>query len=398
MATKIKKNRIYWRRQGSKSELRAYGDFRDFEDVGGKQEALIPSGLERATADSVIAEALVAKRLAELQALRRDRVLLGSHKRASLEPYVQHHIAEKSRAGCVTDGWIQEAHKKLERAVEFFGNDRDVATVTVADVQAWASWLQLRQGRFGRSSISGGTVRHYLNSLSNLYRRAAAEGFVVPGYNPVAAMIEKPKANRNEAAWLDMTAAAQVLEAARILTRRRPERALPCLYPVVATFLLTGGRESEVLGLEIGDISFDRQTVTFRPNRWRRLKTRTSHRSVPLWPQLSEIIANYLTSPYAPTGTLLFPSTRSDVEQPITDLRKGLDSVAARICGLSAIRTKVFRHTYCAARLQTLDRGHPVSLWTVAKELGHGGTSLVERVYGHLGETRHRSEVIEFRV
>ncbi len=58
----------------------------------------------------------------------------------------------------------------------------------------------------------------------------------------------------------------------------------------------------------------------------------------------------------------------------------------------------MFRHTYCAARLQTLDRGAPVSEYTVARELGHGGTSLVERVYGHLGSVRHRSEVVEYLV
>jgi integrase len=49
------------------------------------------------------------------------------------------------------------------------------------------------------------------------------------------------------------------------------------------------------------------------------------------------------------------------------------------------IRSKMFRHTYCAARLQTLDQGAPVSAYTVAKELGHGGESMVRRVYGHLG-------------
>ncbi len=58
----------------------------------------------------------------------------------------------------------------------------------------------------------------------------------------------------------------------------------------------------------------------------------------------------------------------------------------------------MFRHTYCAARLQTLDHGAPVSPFTVAKEMGHGGDSLVKRIYGHLGEVRRRSEVVEYRV
>lgn len=59
--------------------------------------------------------------------------------------------------------------------------------------------------------------------------------------------------------------------------------------------------------------------------------------------------------------------------------------------------SRMFRHSYCAARLQTLDRGAPVSEWTVGRELGHGGHTLVRRVYGHLGQIRHRAEVVEYR-
>jgi len=62
------------------------------------------------------------------------------------------------------------------------------------------------------------------------------------------------------------------------------------------------------------------------------------------------------------------------------------------------IRSKQFRHTYATARLQTTDRGAPVAAWTVAKELGHSGTAMLEKTYGHLGEVRHRSEVVEYRV
>jgi len=58
------------------------------------------------------------------------------------------------------------------------------------------------------------------------------------------------------------------------------------------------------------------------------------------------------------------------------------------------IRSKQFRHTYATARLQTTDRGAPVAAWTVAKELGHSGTAMLEKTYGHLGEVRHRSEIV----
>ncbi len=39
-----------------------------------------------------------------------------------------------------------------------------------------------------------------------------------------------------------------------------------------------------------------------------------------------------------------------------------------------------------------------MSVYTVGKELGHGGDALVKRVYGHLGAVRHRAEVVEYLV
>jgi integrase len=62
------------------------------------------------------------------------------------------------------------------------------------------------------------------------------------------------------------------------------------------------------------------------------------------------------------------------------------------------VRTKALRHSYCAARLQTLDGGAPVSIYTVSRELGHTSPAMVQRVYAHLGAIRHRSEVVEYRV
>jgi integrase len=140
---------------------------------------------------------------------------------------------------------------------------------------------------------------------------------------------------------------------------------------------------------------------------------------VPLWPQLEEVLRGYVFAQGDAREGLLFPgSTRSGL---VGDFRKILDRVAAHAGFLRPvvdpatgkqqrtrtdqllwtgrrIRPHMLRHTYCAARLQTLDRGAPVSLFTVGRELGHGGDSLVRRVYGHLGDVRHRAEVVEYRV
>jgi integrase len=76
-----------------------------------------------------------------------------------------------------------------------------------------------------------------------------------------------------------------------------------------------------------------------------------------------------------------------------------LDRIASRVGWKGGeIRHRVFRHTYCAARLQTLDRGAPVSFYTVSRELGHGSGEMVRRVYSHLGMVRHRAEGVEYWV
>lgn len=99
----------------------------------------------------------------------------------------------------------------------------------------------------------------------------------------------------------------------------------------------------------------------------------------------------------AKAGDLVFLSERKG--GMVEDVRRGLDAIAKHAgWEAGAIRTKAFRHTYRAARLQTLDRGAPVSEYVVSRELGHGGFSLVRKVYGHLGQVRHRSEVVEYRV
>jgi hypothetical protein len=66
-------------------------------------------------------------------------------------------------------------------------------------------------------------------------------------------------------------------------------------------------------------------------------------------------------------GRLLFPAFVESREQMLTDVRKLLDRLA-------------------------------VSIYTAARELGHQSDEMVKRIYAHLGATRHRSDVVEYRV
>ena len=373
-----------------------YGDFRKYADVGGKQEALIPKGATRATDDPDVAAQLYAARLQQLDQARRDGALGGQRKRRTLADYVAYHLEQKAKTGKVETRWIECAETFLTRAVKHFGPGRYLDTIGVADVQGWLVGLGAGKQTDGRA-LAPGSVRHHLNALSNLYRRAASEEVVPPGYNPASAILEKPTGTGlRESPYLEVHDGALLLEAAHRplpLVNGHPTR---YAEPLIATFLLTGGRVGEVLGLEVDDISFDRKTVTFRPNAWRRLKTKRSHRTIPLWPQLEEILRSYVFDLDRPPGRLLFPAEDGGMRR---DIRGLLDRLGER-AGWKAgeIRAKMFRHTYCAARLQTLDHGAPVSVYTVARELGHGSTAMVEKVYSHLGTMRHRSEVVEYRI
>ena len=388
-------------RNGTKSRLfkrghRYWADLRSFSDMGGKREPLVPVGQRVATTDRAVAETLLGDRIRQLEERRRSKAVLGVERQVGLSEYASHHLVKKARSERFTEKWLGETEHQLRRAVEFFGADRDLASIGVRDVQDFSNWLQALPSSRG-GTLSPGTVRHHLNCLSNLFRRAESESIVRPGYNPVASLLDKPVAQHHEAEWLEVHEAALLLESARrhVPQKRDP---IPFMYPLLATFLLTGGRKREVLGLQVADVSFDRKTVMFRPNKWRPLKTKAAYRSVPLFPQLEEILRGYVFDRDAPLDKgLLFPSPRTN--GPIHDTRKALDAIATR-AGWQAgeIRLHQLRHTYSSARLQTLDHGAPVSPFTVVKEMGHGGDSLVKRIYGHLGEVRHRSEVVEYRV
>jgi integrase len=414
MARKKKGARIIERTRGGVT--RYYADFRGTElasvldreagEASGKI-ALKAEGENVATSDRGVADALYADKLKELWERKRTKVSVGRWKGTELGPYAAEHLVKKAKAGKVVDRWLQSVEKHLQEAVGFFEAETDLAAIGTAEVGAYAEHLAtVTNGRGGK--LTTASQRKYLNSLSNLFRRALSEGIVT--LNPVAALMDKPVAVQREAHWLEVHDASLFLEATKRYKPTSDAPTIPAamLHAIVATFLLTGGRKSEVLGLTVGDVSMERGKVTFRTHEHRRLKTDTSKRSVPLWPQLREILVPYMASMKDKSPkALLFPSPRG--AGMLVDVRKALDAVG-ELAGWDEgeIRTKAFRHTYCAARLQNATRvlkpgtdevqWIPVSRDEVAREMGHGGSTLVARVYGHVGDKKVRGEVPEYRV
>lgn len=412
MSKRIATPHVWWRHRGG--EDRAYADLRRF---GLGYRALRVPGQHRAlTRDQAeIAEMMAAEMVADCakQAAGATKDAALGHSSPTLTDAVRDHLVAKTLGGKVTEGQLVAVEHYLGRFIEHCGATCRLAEIDTTTVRQFLEWLGKLPGRRG-STLDPATLRHHLNAVSGLFKRGRAEGWVPKGHDPTGDLLEKPEGHPEEPLWLEVPEAALYLTAAEkcpagpVAVGQPP---VPFGYELIATFLLTGGRESEVLGLEVSDVDLKRRTVTFRPNAWRRLKTPKSHRTVPLWPQLEQILRAHVAGPHAPRGRLLFPSFRTGEERMLTDIRKLLDRVTERAGTLyvqnqgarrkaepGEIRTRLFRKTYVTARLQTLDHGAPVSTWTVAGEVGHSGTAMIDRVYGQLGQVRHRSAVVEYRV
>jgi integrase len=250
----------------------------------------------------------------------------------------------------------------LGRAVAFFGAERRLGSIDVQDVVEWIQFL--REVRFRRSRakdsperpLSDGTIRHRINALSNLFRRAQRWKYVPIGYNPVALLErgERPAIPKSSTAFLEVPSVALLFEAARTYSRTKREPEMAIAHAVLATLVLTGGRKSEVLGLELNDISFDRKTVTFRPNQWRgkdgrgrdRLKTVGSQRVVPLWPQLEELLRPHVWERLQAGGSLLSRHHTCRLRPSTLRRERGSDRYAV---GRRGIRTVGPHHCRCRA-------------------------------------------------
>ena len=238
----------------TKGKSRYYGDLRD---IGLGQHALRPPGSSRATQDEAEALVLTGKLIERLRlegpSISRPDDSLG----AAADAFLQRN------PGGVTAGWLREHEHKLRRARRWFGEDRPLASIKPKDVRAWWEHLEAQ-------GLAAGTVRHHLNVLSSLYRFAIAEEMAPPSYNPVAMLYRKPSASKGRvqtkrARFLEIDEAARFLDAARTLERDKRRWLLDGLWEILATFLLTGGRKAEVLGLSVGDVDLDTSTCPLPP-------------------------------------------------------------------------------------------------------------------------------------
>lgn len=358
-----------------------YGDFRNYAEVGGGREALAAEGSGRATDDQAAAALLFARRLEYLQGRRAGRIPAPSApvQVPTLLEYLPRH--EELKSGDVRAETLTRDHARLEQVAGWW-DDPQLDAITGRHFND----LKLRlRGRAAQ------TVCHFVNAVSSLLANAVSDGYL--SANPAQA-VKRPRVHREEAPYLESHEGHRLLVAAGELDAAPSYRGFRPLQALIGTALLTGVRKRELFALLVEDIDFDAGIVHVRPNRYYpERKSRHAVRRVPLWPQLRGLLVPVVADRSA---GVLFPSPNGG---PLRDVRTAL-AHAFRGANLEKPTGKewhLFRHSYTALRLQTLEHGAPVSPWTVKTELGHGSLSQIEATYGHLLDVRHRLDRVEYR-
>lgn len=102
--------------------------------------------------------------------------------------------------------------------------------------------------------------------MSNWFRGEREERYTTS--NPVRALLpeSKPSPEDHDADYPEHDEAALLLQATRVYELGW----MPHIFPIIAAFLLTRIRKSELMGLQVDDAEFDRDQIRVQPNQHRR--------------------------------------------------------------------------------------------------------------------------------
>ena len=231
--------------------------------------------------------------------------------------------------------------------------------------------------------LSGQTILHY-HRLISVILQTAVEWQYIPA-NP-AERVKAPKANNQEAEYLDDKQAIRLLE---LLEGQ------PIYYKTaIQVLLFTGMRRGELLGLEWPDIDFDNQTITIQRSLQYlpevgvfkdETKTKSSHRVIKVPSSALASLRQYRTwqrITFLKNGLSWNESCQVFVTQNGTPMHP--DTLTSwfgsfiKTTDLPQIHIHSLRHTNA-----TLQIANGVSVTTVAGNLGHSNANTTTKVYAH---------------
>ena len=224
-----------------------------------------------------------------------------------------------------------------------------------------------------KHGYSGTTIATTLTPLSRLFAHAARRGLIE--VNPVSKLDrnERPRVSRQERPVLNREEIRRLLEAAP-----------PRFRTLLATAILSGLRQGELLGLHWRDVDFQNELIHVRSalNRKRQdapPKTERAVRDVILTPALAQALRRHQReSAFNLPDDYVF-TTRTGA--PVHAAHLGLRALKPALegAGLNPVRWHDLRHTFASLLI-----AGGANITFVSRQLGHTSSHITLGIYAHL--------------
>jgi integrase len=272
-------------------------------------------------------------------------------------------VTEETKDGY---GWALNKH-----ILPVFGNKK-LVDIKPADLEAWQVNMK-NLGPNGAKGLADKTIERHMNLLATILKKAVQNGYL--HQTPFSQLKRKKAKSRKKIEPLEPKMVQKI--AAGFSERFRL---------VVWIAFYTGMRPSEVLGLTVDRLDFQKGTITVDRQLSRsrtkvfsdHLKTSASYRVIAFAPQLQTLIQQHLAKfGQGPHGLLL--ANRSGNVWRYRDAR-GMFSKVARPLGLKVGEgLHLLRHTCVSLLIQ-----QGVNPKTIQGHVGHESIEETMDTYGHL--------------
>jgi integrase len=287
----------------------------------------------------------------------------------------------ESIRGLVGPRTLEAYGARLERYVLPLLGERRLDDIVLDDVLALISDMRAR-------GYSGATIRATLTPVSRLFARALRQGLVA--VNPVGQLdrSERPRVSRPERPVLNRAQIGSLLNAAT-----------PRYRTLLATAILSGARQGELLGLRWKDVDFAQGVIHVRRALNRQgqdapPKTPNAIRDVILIPALAELLSqHHERSCFGEPDDFVFATSVGTPFHWANISRRALKP-ALKKAGIEPLRWHDLRHCFASLLI-----AGGANITFVSRQLGHSRSDITLSVYGHLidreEQARRMREVLE---
>jgi len=243
----------------------------------------------------------------------------------------------------------------------FFGKQL-LGNITPAQVQTYVS-------NKARSNLAPRTVNKTVTVLKLILKHAQIWGYI--NENP-ARFVVRPRETKKEMEHLDPREINKLLEAAS-----------PGYYPLLATAVMTGARQGELLALRWCDVDLKRGVIfirrSYRPGfGFTEPKTKYGNRTVVISKELVKILEEHKRQCVSKPDDLIFHNREGNPINHANLISREFHPALER-AGLRRIRFHDLRHTYVALMISL---GENIKF--IQRQLGHNSLTTTMDTYGHL--------------